>query len=121
MDIELDDNKVIEYLQNKSKEQDLVNKALLGAKEYLISCIEEEYQIESLKIDIENVEFKFREILFCFSNLLSYCYFNTVVDINKISNDKSENIGYYKLISLTNGEIIDTYLLINEYYKTLEI
>jgi hypothetical protein len=116
MDIELDDNKVIEYLQNKSKEQDLVNKALLDAKEYLIHFIEEEekFQTENLKIDIENVEFKFREILFCFSNLLSYCYFNTIIDINKVSNDKSEYIGYYKLISLTNGEIIDTYLLMNE-------
>ena len=118
MDIELDDNKVIEYLRTKSKEQDLANKALLGSKESLINHTTKNGKVtkSGLEINIENIEFKFCVTSICFNNPLSYYYFKTRIDIENISDGDSQEIGFYILNSSMNGEKIDDSLTFYHYY-----
>jgi hypothetical protein len=116
--MELDDNKVIEYLRTKSKEQDLANKALLGAKERVINHTTKNGKVtkSGFEINIENIEFKFRKTSICFNNSLSSYHFETEIDIENISDGDSQEIGFYILNSSMNGEKIDDSLTFYHYY-----
>ncbi len=96
----------INYLNDLSEKLNLESLAFEGAQNWVSSI-----EFDGGKSDIRDYKFRFSSHKLCFKcESFDYNYIETVLDV--IYQD--EEIGYYKLVSMLNGEPTDDMLVVTD-------
>ncbi len=117
-------NTLIEELQEWSKSSGLIEKAIAGGKVFLENSMEEDeklgltgrWQLSDIQLIFDKQSLVFK------SDTLDYPYVDTQIglyipDDRKVWFRDLMPIGTYRLITALDGEVMDDYLQMDDFYK----
>ena len=118
-------NTLIEELQEWSQSSGLIEKAIEGASIFLVNSMQEDKELGLIgRWKLNDIQLYFDKQSLVFKHdVLDYPYIDTqiglyVADDSKVWFRDLIPIGTYRLITALDGEVVDDYLEMEDFYKT---
>ncbi len=115
---------LIEELQEWSQNSGLVEKAIEGGKVFLENSIEDDKRLRLIgRWQLSDIQLRFDKQSLVFKNdILDYPYVDTQIGLYVADDSKAWfrdliPIGTYRLITALDGEVVNDYLQMEDFYK----